>query len=95
MTQSNFNLSAKEEKPMSIPASEAALRDYLIANDDQYRELVDEHHKYDERLHQLASIHFPSEDEQLEETVLKKKKLLLKDQMEAIITKYKTSSTSH
>lgn len=80
---------------MSIPASEAALRDYLISNDEHYRELVGEHRKYEARLTELASLHFPNEDEQLEETILKKKKLLLKDQMETIASKYKTSSTSH
>lgn len=80
---------------MSIPASEAALRDYLIAHDDNYRDLVNEHKKYEVRLTELASLHFPNDDEQLEQTILKKKKLLLKDQMEAIASKYKTSSTSH
>lgn len=80
---------------MNVPASEAALRDYLISHDESYRELVSEHRKYEARLTELASLHFPNEDEQLEETILKKKKLLLKDQMEAIASKYKTSSTSH
>jgi uncharacterized protein len=76
---------------MSILASEVALRDYLLAHDDQYRELASEHRKYEARLSELASLHYPNEDEQLEETILKKKKLLLKDKMEAIAIKYKTS----
>ncbi len=80
---------------MSIPASEAALRDFLIDHDDHYRELVNEHRKYEARLDELARLNYPNDDEQLEETILKKKKLLLKDQMEAIASKYKTSSTSH
>ena len=80
---------------MSVLASEAALKDYLIAHNEQYRELVNEHRKYEARLSELASLHYPNDDEQLEETILKKKKLLLKDQMEAIATKYKTSPTSH
>jgi hypothetical protein len=81
---------------MSIPASsEAALRDYLINHDDNYRDLVNEHRKYEARLSELASLHYPNEEEQLEETILKKKKLLLKDQMQAIASKYKTSVMSH
>jgi uncharacterized protein YdcH (DUF465 family) len=81
---------------MSIPASsEAALRDYLINHDEHYRDLVNEHRKYEARLSELASLHYPNEEEQLEETILKKKKLLLKDQMQAIASKYKTSATSH
>ncbi|MBL8169457.1 MAG: DUF465 domain-containing protein [Acidobacteria bacterium] len=79
---------------MSIPVTEAALKDFLIDNDDAYRNLVSEHRQYEARLHELASIHHPNEEEQLEETILKKKKLLLKDQMEAIATKYK-ATTSH
>ncbi|MDX2042432.1 MAG: DUF465 domain-containing protein [Acidobacteriota bacterium] len=80
---------------MSIPASEAALKDYLINHDDKYRELADEHHKYDARLSELISLSHPSEDEQIEEAILKKKKLFLKDQMEMIAKSYKTSATSH
>jgi uncharacterized protein YdcH (DUF465 family) len=80
---------------MSIPASEAALKDYLINHDDKYRELADEHHKYEARLSELISLSHPSEDEQIEEAILKKKKLFLKDQMEMIAKSYKASATSH
>ena len=80
---------------MSIPTGDAALRDYLLDNDDQYRDLVSEHRKYESRLNELASLSYPNEDEQLEETVLKKKKLALKDRMEAIATKYKSTAAGH
>jgi hypothetical protein len=81
--------------PMSFPATETALRDYLIANDAQYRELATEHRNYEVRLSELSSLPFPNEEEKLEETILKKKKLFLKDRMEAISSKYKTSRLSH
>lgn len=80
---------------MSVPASEAALKDYLINHDERYRELADEHHKYEARLSELISLTHPSDDEQVEEAILKKKKLLLKDQMEMIAKSYKASATSH
>ena len=80
---------------MSILASDAALKDYLLAHDDRYRELANEHRKIEARLDELTSLHYPNEEERIEETILKKKKLLLKDQMEAIASKYKTSKTSH
>jgi uncharacterized protein YdcH (DUF465 family) len=80
---------------MSILASETALKDYLLANDDKYRELATEHKRYEARLSELSSLPYPNEEELIEETILKKKKLLLKDQMEAIATKYKISVTSH
>jgi uncharacterized protein YdcH (DUF465 family) len=80
---------------MSILASDAALKDYLLVHDDKYRELANEHKKYEARLSELTSLQYPNEEERIEETILKKKKLLLKDQMEAIATKHKASATSH
>ncbi len=76
---------------MSILASESALKDYLLAHDDRYRDLANEHRRYEARLSELASLPHPSEEELLEETLLKKKKLFLKDQMEIIASKYKAS----
>ena len=70
---------------MSILASDTGLKEYLFANDETYRDLFNEHHKYDERLLELSELHHPNEEEQIEETILKKKKLFLKDQMEAIV----------
>jgi uncharacterized protein YdcH (DUF465 family) len=80
---------------MSVPTTESALKDYLLNHDDQYRDLASEHRKYESRLNELADLPFPSEDEQLEETVLKKKKLILKDRMEAIVTRFKASAAGH
>jgi len=80
---------------MSILASDTGLKDYLFANNERFRELANEHHKYEARLSELLTIPHPNEEEQIEETILKKKKLILKDQMEAIASQYKTSSTSH
>ena len=80
---------------MSNPASESALKDFLISHDDQYRELANEHSKYEARLSELMTLMHPSEEELLEETVLKKKKLHLKDQMELIASQYKSSKMGH
>ena len=80
---------------MSVPASEIALKEYLTDHDAHYKELMDEHHRYEERLVELSTIHYPSAEEQLEEATLKKKKLYLKDQMEQIVGKYKASETGH
>jgi len=80
---------------MSNPASESTLKDFLISHDDQYRELANEHSKYEARLSELMTLMHPSEEELLEETVLKKKKLHLKDQMELIASQYKSSKMGH
>ena len=76
---------------MSVSVEESSLKELLIKSNDHYRELYEEHHRCDERLSQLAAIHFPTEEEKLEELTLKKKKLSLKDQMEAIFHQHKAS----
>lgn len=80
---------------MSVPTSEIALKDYLFNHDAHYRELATEHRKYEERLTELTSLPHPNDDELIEEAVLKKKKLFIKDQMEYIATQYKSASTGH
>jgi hypothetical protein len=80
---------------MSIPNSDIALKEYLYSHDNQYRELASEHQKYEARLSELSSLPHPSEDELMEENVIKKKKLYLKDQMEMIASKYKASAVGH
>lgn len=80
---------------MSIPTGEAALKDYLLNHDDEYRELASEHRRFEARLDELASLPFPNEDERIEETLIKKKKLLLKDQMHAIASRYRARAIGH
>lgn len=77
---------------MSVPTSEVALKDYLFNHDAQYRELATEHRKYDERLSELTQLLHPNDEEVIEESVLKKKKLYLKDQMEQIVFQYKSAA---
>jgi hypothetical protein len=72
------------------------LKEQLIASDPEFRELVREHGRYEQRLSELSSLQYPSDDEQLEEVTLKKKKLAVKDQMHAIMLKHQHSeSTAH
>jgi uncharacterized protein YdcH (DUF465 family) len=54
------------------------------APDDEYRQLEMQHHEYESRLGELAHKAVLSDEEQVEETTLKKKKLQLKDRMQEI-----------
>ena len=65
------------------------LKTLLLETNDEFRRLASMHHELDERLVQLESQHYLSNDEQIEEVTLKKKKLHLKDQMEAILRAYR------
>ncbi len=58
-------------------------------NNDEFKRLAHQHHSYSKELEQLSSRHFLTEAEKLEEVQLKKKKLLLKDQMHAMIAQYR------
>ena len=60
----------------------------MLETSDEYRQLATRHHELDDRLKQLAGKHYLSNDEQLEEVTLKKRKLLLKDRMEEIRHQY-------
>ena len=70
------------------------VKNLLLREHDQYRELAERHHQLDDRLHALTERHFLSDTEQVEESILKKRKLALKDQMEMIFRDY-AASASH
>ena len=72
------------------------LKEELMSRDPEFRELAREHTRYEERLSELTALAYPSDEEQLEEVTLKKKKLALKDQMYSIMMNYeKNQSVSH
>jgi uncharacterized protein YdcH (DUF465 family) len=60
------------------------VRDQLLASNDNFRKLLEEHSQYSQRLEVLITKKYLSEDEKLEEVRLKKLKLRLKDQMESL-----------
>ncbi len=66
------------------------VRDQLLASNDEFRRLADEHSQYQQRLENLIQKKYLSEDEKIEEVRLKKLKLRLKDQMESLEQKFRT-----
>ncbi|HKY28242.1 MAG TPA: DUF465 domain-containing protein [Pyrinomonadaceae bacterium] len=77
---------------MSITSTDS-LKEELINRDPEFRELAREHTRYEQRLSELSALTYPSDEEQLEEITLKKKKLALKDQMYSIMLQYQKSQT--
>lgn len=61
------------------------LRAVLLATDPEFNELASQHHKLEDRLHELTAKQYLSQPEQVEEVTLKKRKLQLKDRMENIL----------
>jgi uncharacterized protein len=75
-----------------MPTDFEELKQQLLRTDEQFRQLVSEHHNLDEKIHDLTHRHYLSEPEQVEEVTLKKRKLQLKDQMELILRRYSVAS---
>jgi uncharacterized protein YdcH (DUF465 family) len=55
------------------------VRDELIKTNSAFRDLVNQHQSFEARLNELAHLNYPNDDEQVEESTLKKKKLMVKD----------------
>jgi uncharacterized protein YdcH (DUF465 family) len=68
------------------------LKEQLMTTDPEFRELAREHGRYEARLSELSALTYPSDEEQLEEITLKKKKLAIKDQMHSIMLQYQRNS---
>src|SRR5437868_14612246 len=75
--------SLEEELPKMDQQEE--LKAHLIATDEEYRRLASEHSSYARKLDELEALPHLSAEEEMEEHRLKKLKLRLKDQMEAIV----------
>ena len=76
-----------------MPQEPVTLSDNSI-NDEEYVRLEVQHHEYESRLSELAEKAVLSDDEQFEETTLKKKKLQIKDRMQEIARRQR-GGTAH
>ena len=73
-----------------------SLKEELMASNPEFRELAREHGRYEQRLSELSALSYPSDEEQLEEVTLKKKKLALKDQMYSLMLQHeRVVTTAH
>ncbi len=66
------------------------LKHLLLETNDEYRQLAAKHHELEDRLQELSSKNYLSDNEQFEEVTLKKRKLQLKDRMEAIARSHRS-----
>jgi len=70
------------------------LRAHLIATNEEFRRLAGQHSEYAKKLDALEALPHLTHEEQLEEVRLKKMKLRLKDQMEAIVSFYRSQQVA-
>ena len=80
---------------MGVMMGETELRERLLNTNDEYRRLAAKHQAYDEQLEELSSRHHLNEEERMQEITLKKKKLVLKDQMYSLLQRHRKESEAH
>jgi uncharacterized protein YdcH (DUF465 family) len=68
-------------------------RDLLMKENPEFRELVQKHQNYEKRLTELASLTYPNDEELLEESTLKKKKLALKDEIYTMMQQHSRTAS--
>ncbi len=68
-----------------------AVKDELLKTNPTFRDLIHQHQNYEQRLTELAGLTYPNDDEQFEESTLKKKKLMVKDAIYAMMHDYEVS----
>jgi uncharacterized protein YdcH (DUF465 family) len=69
------------------------LKSLLLETNEEFRQLATRHHELEDRLGELASKPYLSDEEQFTEVTLKKQKLHLKDRMEDIVRQYRRSTS--
>ena len=83
-------LKSEDANVMDISASDA-VKDELLKTNPTFRDLIHQHQNYEQRLTELAGLTYPNDDEQIEESTLKKKKLMVKDEIYAMMHEYELS----
>jgi uncharacterized protein YdcH (DUF465 family) len=79
-------LSSEEGTLHSTSAEE--VRQSLLAKDAEYRRLAEEHSRCESQLEQIHDEQYVNSEDLVQESVLKKLKLHLKDQMEMIVERH-------
>ncbi|MEW5978687.1 MAG: YdcH family protein [Acidobacteriota bacterium] len=77
---------------MELGTSEE-IKAQLLRSSEDFRKLANEHSGYDEQLERLVHKTYLTEEEQIQETRLKKMKLHVKDQMELMIQQYRNQAS--
>ena len=74
---------------------EATLKDYLVRHDEDFRQLAEQHQEYERQLEELTQKPYLNESDQFQETIIKKKKLFLKDQMHLMMVRFSQEASAH
>lgn len=78
-----------------MPTTSHDIRQFLLDGDQEFRRLAEEHSRCESELEALLGQSYTSSEDLIQEAVLKKQKLLLKDQMEMIVAQYQHKLVHH
>lgn len=85
----NFNLKKRRGKINIMDTMTVeTVKVELLEKNPLFRDLVQQHQNFESRLNELSELTYPNEEELLEESTLKKKKLLIKDEMYSMMQEY-------
>jgi len=70
---------------------EKEIKELLLKDNEEFRKTFEQHQQFEKRLDKLKAKSFLTNEEELEEKELKKKKLILKDKMYFLMTEYRKS----
>jgi uncharacterized protein YdcH (DUF465 family) len=77
-----------------METSQEELKAHLMATSDEFRSLAERHAQYHRQLEELESKPRLTMEDEAEEQRLKKQKLRLKDQMNQIVSRYKSQQVA-
>ncbi len=80
--------------PIMERNAQEELKAHLIATNEEYRRLSGQHSEFAKKLDALEALPHLTHEEQVEEVRLKKMKLRLKDQMEAIVSQNRSQQVA-
>jgi uncharacterized protein YdcH (DUF465 family) len=83
-----------EELPNMERNALEELRAHLIESNEEFRQLASQHSELARKLEAIEALPHLTQNDELEETRLKKMKLRLKDQMEAILSQYRSQQVA-
>jgi uncharacterized protein YdcH (DUF465 family) len=76
-----------------MPITTHDIRQSLLAQDPEFRSLVEQHSRCESQLEELLGSQYVSAEDLIEEAELKKMKLRLKDRMEMILARHQQRVT--
>jgi len=77
-----------------MDTSQEEIKAHLMATSEEFRSMAEKHAQFHRRLEELESKPRLSPEDEAEEQRLKKQKLRLKDQMNAIMARYKAEQVA-